>query len=161
MGHADAVSKETLDLLKSKNKNLKICQWFLDPLSKTGPDYKKNYIRILDKIKYLDATFLTTCPSTLIKKIDNSFFIPNPSDQSFEILKNYEKECKNDVFFAMSHGVHRGDLKYGKFDDREIFIKRLLKKNKDIKFDIYGMNNIQPVWGDNFHSSYIEFNNGH
>ncbi|MDA7594359.1 glycosyltransferase family 4 protein [Candidatus Pelagibacter sp.] len=150
LGHADAVSKETLDLLKSKNKNLKICQWFLDPLSKTGPDYKKNYIRILDKIKYLDATFLTTCPSILTKKIDNSFFIPNPSDQSFEILKNYQKECKNDVFFAMSHGVHRGDLKHGKFDDREIFLKRLLKKNKDIKFDIYGMNNIQPVWGDNF-----------
>ena len=150
LGHADAVSLETLDLLKNKNKNLKIFQWFLDPLSKTGPDYKKNYIRILDKIKYLDATFLTTCPSILTKKIDNSFFIPNPSDQSFEVLKNYEHECKSDVFFAMSHGVHRGDLKLGKSDNREIFLKKLIKKNKDIKFDIYGMNNIQPVWGDNF-----------
>ena len=50
----------------------------------------------------------------------------------------------------MSHGVHRGELKRGKFDDREIFINRLIKKNKKINFDIYGMNNVQPIWGDNF-----------
>ncbi len=50
----------------------------------------------------------------------------------------------------MSHGVHRGVLKKGKFDDRELFIRKLIKKNPDINFDIYGMNNIQPVWGDKF-----------
>ena len=117
LGHADAVNKETLDQLKDKNKNLKICQWFLDPLSKGGPDYIKNNKRILDKVNYIDATFLTSCPSTLTNKINNSYFMPNPSDQSFEILKNYETDCENDVFFAMSHGVHRGDLKKGKNDD--------------------------------------------
>ena len=150
LGHADAVSKETLDLLKNKNKNLKICQWFLDPLSKSGPDYKKNNERIFDKLDYIDATFLTSCPSILSKKINNSYFMPNPSDQSFEILKNYEQNCINDVFFAMSHGVHRGDLKKGKSDNREVFINKLLRDNQNIKFDIYGMNNVQPVWGDNF-----------
>ena len=50
----------------------------------------------------------------------------------------------------MSHGVHRGELKKGKFDNREIFINKLLKINKKINFDIYGMNDVQPVWGDNF-----------
>jgi len=50
----------------------------------------------------------------------------------------------------MSHGVHRGSLKKGKFDDRESFINKLIKKNKNINFDIYGMNNVQPIWGDNF-----------
>jgi len=50
----------------------------------------------------------------------------------------------------MSHGVHRGSLKKGKFDDRETFINKLVKKNKDINFDIYGMNDVQPIWGDNF-----------
>ena len=150
LGHADALSNETLDLLKSKNRNLKICQWFLDPLSKNGPDYLKNNKRILDKVDYMDATFLTSCPSILSKKINNSYFIPNPSDHSFETLKNYENSCKYDVFFAMSHGVHRGELKKGKFDQREFFINKLLKKNKNINFDIYGMNNVQPVWGDNF-----------
>ena len=28
-------------------------------------------------------------------------------------------------FFAMSHGVHRGILKKGKFDKRENFIKKI------------------------------------
>ena len=150
LGHADSVSSETLDFLKNRNKNLKICQWFLDPLGKNGPDYLKNNKRILDKVKFMDATFLTSDPTVLSKKIENSFYIPNPSDESFETLKNYDKDCENDVFFAMSHGVHRGALKKGKFDDREIFINKLLKRNKKINFDIYGMNNVQPVWGDNF-----------
>jgi len=150
LGHADSVTNETLDYIKNKNKNLKICQWFLDPIGKNGPDYLKNNKRILDKIDFIDNTFLTSSPSALLKKIKNSYFMPNPSDESFEILKNYQNKCENDVFFAMSHGVHRGELKKGKFDNREIFINKLKKLNKKIDFDIYGMNNIQPIWGDNF-----------
>ena len=50
----------------------------------------------------------------------------------------------------MSHGVHRGELKRGKIDKRENFINKLLKINSNINFDLYGMNNIQPIWGDNF-----------
>ena len=150
LGHADSVENNTLQELKNSNKNLKICQWFLDPVVKNGPDYIKNNERIINKVKYLDATFLTSDPNILKYKIKNSFFIPNPSDHSFETLKNYEKNCDNDIFFAMSHGVHRGSLKIGKKDDREIFIKKLINKNKHIKFDLYGMNNVQPIWGDDF-----------
>ena len=50
----------------------------------------------------------------------------------------------------MSHGVHRGGLKKGKYDDREAFINKLVKRNRNINFDIYGMNNVQPVWGADF-----------
>jgi len=50
----------------------------------------------------------------------------------------------------MSHGVHRGGLKTGKKDDREIFINKLIKSNKNLKFDVYGMNNVQPIWAENF-----------
>ena len=150
LGHADSVENDTLQELKYSNKNLKICQWFLDPIVKNGPDYIKNNERINDKVKNLDATFLTSDPNILKYKIKNSFFIPNPSDHSFETLKNYEKDCNNDIFFAMSHGVHRGSLKTGKKDDREIFINKLINKNKHIKFDLYGMNNVQPIWGDDF-----------
>jgi len=150
LGHADSVTNETLAEIKDKNKNLKICQWFLDPVGKAGPDHFKNTNRIFDKVKYIDASFLTTDPSVLTKKLENSFFIPNPSDESFEILKAYENNSENDLFFAMSHGVHRGQLKSGKSDDRESFINRLIKKNKDIIFDIYGMNQAQPIWGDDF-----------
>ena len=150
LGHADSVTNETLDNLKSINKNLKVSQWFLDPLGKNGPDHIKNTKRVTDKKEFIDATFLTTDPNSLSYKIENSYFIPNPCDHSFETLKNYENECENDIFFAMSHGVHRGALKRGKTDNREIFINKLISKNKNINFDIYGMNNVQPVWGNDF-----------
>jgi glycosyltransferase involved in cell wall biosynthesis len=150
LGHADAVSLNTLDHLKSKNNDLRISQWFLDPLGKFGPDHSKNRKRIMDKNRLMDATFLTTDPNALDLKIPNSYFMPNPCDHSFETLKNYEHDCLYDVFFAMSHGVHRGGLKKGKFDDREKYINTLVKKNRDIKFDIYGMNDVQPIWSNNF-----------
>ena len=150
LGHADKVNSETLEIIKNKNKNIKISQWFLDPLSTKGPDFLNNKKRILDKIEFLDNTFLTTDPESLSFKIKNSNFIPNPCDMSFEILSNYNKNCNFDVFFAMSHGVHRGFLKKGKNDDREKFINDLIKINKNLSFDIYGMNNIQPIWGEKF-----------
>ena len=150
LGHADRVSNETLRMIKENNKNIKISQWFLDPLSKHGPDHLNNSRRILHKIDFIDKTFLTTDPKSLAIKVPNSYFIPNPCDKSFEILKNYNKECTFDVFFAMSHGVHRGALKSGKEDYREKFINKLINLNKNLKFDVYGMNNVQPVWAENF-----------
>ena len=63
----------------------------------------------------------------LPKNVKN-YFIPNPSDPSFETLNNYNNNCTNDVFFALSHGVHRGILKSGKYDDRAMFVKKLIDK---------------------------------
>ena len=83
----------------------------------------------MDKIDLIDKSFLTTDPSSLSFNLPDSYFIPNPCDEAFEILKNYKKNCNYDVFFAMSHGVHRGELKSGKNDDREIFINNLIKKS--------------------------------
>ena len=148
LGHADSVSLETINFFKSKN--VKISQWFLDPVSRFGPDYSSNKQRILHKDKLIDASFLTTDPKSLNFKIKNSFYMPNPCDEAFEILENYNKNCEHDLFFAMSHGVHRGELKKGKYDKREKFINDLIKKNKKINFDTYGMNHIQPIWGNEF-----------
>ena len=80
----------------------------------------------------------------------NSFFIPNPSDKSFEILNNFNKSCNVDVFFALSHGVHRGVLKSGKRDDRINFLKDLVNKTPDVKFDLYGIDKVQPIWADHY-----------
>ena len=108
------MSYDTINFFKSKN--IRLSQWFLDPVSKFGPDYLANKERVLHKDKLLDASFLTTDPSALDFNIKNSHFIPNPCDESFETLENYNKNCKYDLFFAMSHGVHRGELKKGKHD---------------------------------------------
>ena len=48
----------------------------------------------------------------------------------------------------MSHGVHRGILKKGKFDKREKFLNKLVSIIPNIKFDLYGINNVQPIWAD-------------
>ena len=50
----------------------------------------------------------------------------------------------------MSHGAHRGILKQGKIDVRENFIKKLLIKTPNIRFNLYGINNYQPIWSDEF-----------
>ena len=148
LGHADSINLDTINFIKSNN--IKIAQWFLDPVGKNTPDHVKNKKRLTDKSKYIDASFLTTDPNSLNFKTPQTFFIPNPADTSFEILSNYENNTENDLFFAMSHGVHRGILKKGKFDDREIFLKKLITNNKNIKFDFYGIDNREPIWGDEF-----------
>ena len=150
MGHADNTSIDTLNYLKEKKRGLKIVQWFLDPVSKTGPDYLNNKKRLLKFSDLMDANFITTDPNSLNFKLKNSFFIPNPADPAFETLENYKNDCQNDVFFAMSHGVHRGVLKKGKYDDREKILNTLLKESKNISFDFYGFNDRQPIWGDHF-----------
>ena len=100
----------------------------------------------------MDSNFCTTDPKklNLSKKIPINY-LPNPVDESFEKLKNYKKKHLNsDIFFAMSHGVHRGVLKKGKYDQREKFINQLQKMLPNVKFDLYGMKNHQPIWADNF-----------
>ncbi len=149
LGHADNITKETIFELKQIN-NCKICQWFLDPLIKKGPDYEKNKSRIKNLDNHLDATFLTTEPNVINFNIKNSYFIPNPCDRSFETLDNFNEKKNKDLFFAMSHGVHRGILKGGKNDDREKFLNDLKNKLPRIKFDIFGMDEIQPIWGEKF-----------
>tara|TARA_E500000178_G_scaffold84687_1_gene83085 strand:+ start:235 stop:2364 length:2130 start_codon:yes stop_codon:yes gene_type:complete len=152
LGHADMISKDVLYNLKKDYSNLKIAQWFLDPLNKYGPDFQKNKRRILDKSDVIDSNFITTSPDALsfLSKNKVNYFIPNPSDQSMETLNNFKKNCSNDVFFALSHGVHRGQLKDRSIDDREKFIRSLINKCKNIKFDIFGMDNIQPIWADQY-----------
>ena len=152
LGHADLISANQIHELRDDYPNVRVGQWFLDPLNKKGPDYERNKLRILDKINKVDATFTTTSPSVLnfLPKNNKNFFIPNPSDPSFETLNNYSKPCNVDVFFALSHGVHRGVLKTGKTDDRINFIEKLKKTTSDVKFDIYGVDKVQPIWADHY-----------
>ena len=151
LGHADMVSIDVISSLKKEYSDLKVAQWFLDPLNSKGPDYPKNKRRILDKLDVIDANFLTTSPDVLkFLNNTNSHFIPNPCDDSIETLSNYENHCSNDVFFALSHGVHRGKLKSSSKDDREKFINNLVNNCNNIRFDIYGMNGVQPIWADQY-----------
>jgi len=151
MGHSDLVNAQQLGFLRNEYPKIKIAQWFLDPLNKDGPDFERNKNRILDKSEFIDANFITTSPDVLgFLPKNNNFFIPNPVDSSFETLNNFTKKCNVDVFFALSHGVHRGVLKSGKDDDRNYFLKQLVNKTSNVKFDIYGIDKKQPIWADHY-----------
>ena len=149
LGHADLINIETLEYIKKNYPNIMMAQWFLDRMDSNWLNNKK---RFLDKIDLMDASFCTTDPKSLnINKRHKIFYLPNPVDKSFETLENYKlKYFNKDVFFAMSHGVHRGVLKKGKFDQRETLINKLIKKTPNIRFDLYGMNGNQPIWADDY-----------
>ena len=149
LGHADLIDYSTLNFIKKNYPNIKITQWFLDRMDS---EWKINLKRFTNKMPLMDSNFCTTDPRTLKLSIKRPiYYMPNPVDESFEKLRNDKKDFfNNDIFFAMSHGVHRGILKKGKFDTRELFIDKLQKIIPNVKFDLYGMNNIQPIWADNF-----------
>ena len=149
LGHADLIKKETLEYIKKNYPNIRMSQWFLDRMDGEWLNNKKRFI---DKIDLMDASFCTTDPKSLnLNTKYNVHYLPNPVDLSFETLENYKNDSfNNDVFFAMSHGVHRGVLKRGKFDDREIFLNKVIKATPNIRFDLYGMNGIQPIWADDY-----------
>ena len=152
LGHCDLINAQQLGMLRDDYPNVRIAQWFLDPLNKNGPDFERNKKRILDKSDFIDTNFITTSPDALkfLPTSTENYFLPNPVDKSFETLNNYNKSCNVDVFFALSHGVHRGILKKGKSDDRNYFLNELYKKTGNVKFDIYGLDKKQPIWADHY-----------
>ena len=152
LGHADKINLSTLNKIKLLLPNIKISQWFLDPITKKGPDYNKNKKRLLDKLSIVDSTFITTHPREIdfVTNKKNIFYIPNPVDKSLDNLNiSTNTNPKYDVFFALSHGVHRGILKKGKSDQRTKLLN-LLYKNKKIKTNFFGFMSKQPVWADSF-----------
>ena len=104
----------------------------------------------------MDNFFISTHPDEVSRK-SNSIryhFLPTPVDRNIEKLNVYNQiNYTHDVFFAMSHGVNRGNLKSGKVDEREIIINKLILLNKNLKFDFYGHNNRLPVWSENFYKT--------
>ncbi len=149
IGHADVISLDTLYLIKKFYPSVSISQWFLDKMDEK--EWLNNKKRFINKLDCIDASFCTTHPSSLKLKKKNVFFIPNPVDETFENLNIYSNKIyKYDLFFALSHGVHRGTLKKRKKDNREIFLRNLLNINSEIRFNVLGINNNQPIWAENF-----------
>ena len=156
MGHVNTIENETFDKVKRTCKHTIFSQWYEDNLTLNGPDFEKNYSNLKTNFKYIDNFFISTHPDDVSKK-DRRIryhFLPTPVDRNIEKLSIYNSNSYTyDVFFAMSHGVNRGKVKSGKKDERETFIKELIDLNKDIKFDIYGYKDRNPVWSESFYSA--------
>ena len=99
---------------------------------KNGPNSSENFNNLKSKENLVDHFFVTTNPNYLYGKLKNAHYFHIPCDINIEYLKQYENTNPLDIFFAMSHGVNRGELKKGKFDDREKVLK-FIKQQRDIK----------------------------
>ncbi len=156
MGHVNTINEDTFYKIKKTCGNLIFSQWYEDNLTLSGPDFQKNFSNLKTNFKYIDNFFISTHPDDVSKKNNRIryHFLPTPVDKNVEKLNIYNlTNYTYDVFFAMSHGVNRGTIKSGKKDERENFIKELISLNKDIKFDIYGYKNRNPVWSESFYSA--------
>ena len=156
-GHTKNLNLETIDKFKSINKNLIISQWNEDPVM-YGLDYsKQNMSSINYYADFVDHNFITTHPSVIKNRVNNKnfhfFFVP--VDKNIERYDVYKLRPKNDLFYAMSHGVNRGILKEGIEDNRINFLNKLVKKIPNIKYDFYGFANKQPIWGNDFNNALI------
>ena len=153
LGHADRVNLNTLDIIRKINKEIRIIEWNVDNLHL---DNTKN--KLQKRSIYLDGMFSTTADEKISQCLTNNFisFFPNIVDNTIENQKIFEiKQHEKDVFFALSHGVGTGKLrsknsnKEGS-DPRVQFITNLTNNLPGIKFNLFGMMNIQPVWANDF-----------
>jgi hypothetical protein len=153
LGHTNSLKTETLKNIKDKFTDIKIAFWYEDSINKNGPDFNKNK-QFFEKYKdYVDQFFVTTAKNSIHSSIPKNKlnFIPVPCSYLSENLNLYlTKNHEFDIFYAISHGVNRGILKKNKTDERFNFLKLLMNKSDDLTYNIYGFNNIQPIWGDDF-----------
>ena len=156
-GHTNNIDISTLDELRSINKNIIISHWNEDPLMPDLIFSKKNIENIKPYVSIADHNFITTDPSILKNQFTtnnfNFFFVP--VDRNIECFNVYNSQSKNDIFYAMSHGVNRGVLKEGFEDNRIKFLEKLIKKIPNIKHDFRGFKNKQPIWGNDFYNALI------
>ena len=157
-GHSRNIDLNTIDEIKSYNKNLIISQWNEDPVMPSLDYSKQNISNIKLYSDVVDHNFITTHPSILKKKVNNNnnfhfFFVP--VDKNIECFDVFKMNPKKDLFYAMSHGVNRGVLKDGTEDNRVKILDKLVQKIPSIKYDFYGFSNKQPIWGNDFNNALI------
>ena len=156
-GHTKNIDLNTIDEIKSYNKNLIISQWNEDPVMPSLEYSKQNISNINLYSNFVDHNFITTHPSIIKNKVNskNLHFFFVPVDKNIERFDVFKMNPKKDLFYAMSHGVNRAILKEGMEDNRVKFLDKLVKKIPNIKYDFYGFSNKQPIWGNDFNNNLI------
>ena len=155
-GHTENIDIETLKEFKNINSNIIISHWNEDPMMKSLPDSYNNIQKLNKFNDYVDNNFITTDPNVVLNRnsnIKNLNFFFIPVDRNIETYNVFNMNPSNDIFYAMSHGVNRATLKIGKLDERVYFLKSLIKKINGIKYDFYGYEKKEPVWGSEFYKA--------
>ena len=152
LGHNNSLSRSSILSLKEKFR-VKVAMWYEDHVMKGDPSYRKNLDLIEKNNDIIDNYFITTSPDIIKTKIKKNKinFLPIPVDPNIENGKFYEVKKNKDLFFALSHGVNYGKLKKNTFDERTMFIDKLISySNNKINFNILGLYNEEPKWNYDF-----------
>ena len=157
-GHTNNIELDTIKTIRNFNRNIIISQWNEDPVMPSLDYSKKNINNISIYSDIVDHNFITTDPSVLSNqniKIKNLHFFFVPVDKNIECYDVFKLNPAMDLFYAMSHGVNRANLKKGKTDERINFLDKLINKLDNINCDFYGFKNKEPIWGNQFYQSLI------
>ncbi|MCA9109272.1 MAG: glycosyltransferase family 1 protein [Planctomycetaceae bacterium] len=128
LGHAQAITRDTLLEIRDALPNLKIGFWYIDPLWN-----EKDVAHIHKRADLFDAICCTTSGDLLrpfSRRGTPAAFIPNPVDAGIERYRAFEeKDPKHDlVFFGRDkYASRRGEL-----------LSRLVKALPDFRFGIFG-----------------------
>lgn len=140
-GHCDMISNETIQLIKKRHANLKVCHCNNDPLF-----IPSNVERIKSRASVVDAIFVSTGRREL--KIFEGlgarvYHMPNPVEASMECLDNSKKtEFSIDLLFCSNAT---------QFTSRLEMIKRMKDSLAgELNFKTYGSFGEPPIWGRDY-----------
>ncbi len=153
-GHNNSLKRSSLEYLKY-NYLCKLSIWYEDHVMRGDPNYQKNLNLLEKNSDLIDEFFITTSPDVIKTTIRRSKlnFLPIPVDPNIEEHDFSMAKKEHDLFFALSHGVNYGKLKDNTFDQRSIFIKKLIElSNNEVNFNILGLYDEQPKWNHNFNN---------
>jgi hypothetical protein len=155
-GHADIINNETLSAIRVALPNVKMLQWNFDWIAQSEFSLEEdrtaenNKQRIMGKMPFLDATFITTAGDVLAQMSDAShpvYFMPNPVDLSIERSRNFERDdLPADVFFASNSEDDRRHH-CGAWRPMAQFFSDLAAAAPDLKISLHGINGGPKVFG--------------
>ena len=138
LGHAQAITPQTLQRVRHEHPQMKIALWYVDPVY-----LLRDYSHLFDKLPFLDALFVTTGGDLLAQFGRDGCrpaFIPNPADANIERWKMDERqETDIDLVFIGSDRNHPG---------RRAFLEELAAKADGLRVGFAGCLGHPGVFGD-------------
>ena len=128
LGHAQYITRETLQTIRKQTPHIRIGLWYFDAL--WNP---KNIEHIHERADVLDAVFATTS-GQLLESLGQpncpAAFIPNPVEPAIERLKAFDNPApKYDLVFFGSDK---------RAPERKVFLNELVKQLPDARLGIFG-----------------------
>jgi spore maturation protein CgeB len=140
LGHTDLIYDETFSEARKLVNNIRIAQWFVDPLF-----VESTRKHLLSRIEHIDALFCTTAGNWLdpFRSINKKvYYLPNPVDPSIESLKNdQEKDFEYDLIYC---GIDYKD------PERSGILTDMQHQLIDTRFKLYGSLGNPPIFGANY-----------